>query len=144
MLNDSGPKEEDDEIEDFSDRPRTPFNEKEFKTQWNLYIEKLKNEKRSSLRSTLSSCRPELGENFLLNMVFDNKVQESEFNNHKTDLLGFLRESLKNWGIHVESEVRLEEQTKKYYTNKERFERMVELNPKLAELRKRLNLDTDY
>tara|TARA_B100000508_G_scaffold140676_1_gene142781 strand:- start:2736 stop:3443 length:708 start_codon:yes stop_codon:yes gene_type:complete len=144
MLNDSGPKSEEEEIEDFSDRPRTPFNEEDFKAKWNQYIGVLKKDKRASLTSTMLSCRPEIGENFLLNMVFDNKVQESEFNHHKTELLGFLRESLNNWGIQIETEVRVEEQKKKYYTNKERFERMAELNPKLAELRKRLNLDPDY
>ena len=77
-------------------------------------------------------------------MVFDNIVQESEFNNHKTNLLGHLREQLNNWGIQIQSEVRVVAQKKKYYSNKERFERMMELNPKLAELRKRLKLDTDY
>ena len=144
MLEGAKPKHKEEEIEDFSDRPRTIFSEEEFKEQWSLYIKKLKKEKRASLMSTLSSCRPVMEENFLLNMIFDNKVQESEFNNHKTDLLGFLRESLQNWGIHVKSEVRESEQKKKYYTNKERFERMIELNPKLEDLKKRLNLDTDY
>ena len=55
MLEGAKPKHKEEEIEDFSDRPRTIFSEEEFKEQWSLYIKKLKKEKRASLMSTLSS-----------------------------------------------------------------------------------------
>ncbi|MGB0404071.1 MAG: hypothetical protein ACPGEG_08240 [Salibacteraceae bacterium] len=144
LLNESTKDGGEEEIEDFSDRPRTPYTEVEFKTVWQDYIELLKTNKRASMMSTLSSCHPEFQDNFKLNMIFDNIVQEAEFLNEKSALLGHLREKLQNWGIHIVTEVREVAQKKKYYSNRERFERMAELNPKLELLRSRLNLDPDY
>lgn len=144
MLNESKKVEEEDEVEDFSGRPITPYTEQEFKAVWQDYIELLKKNKRASMVSTLSSCHPEFLDNFKLNMIFDNIVQEAEFINEKSELLGHLREKLQNWGIHIVTEVREVAQKKKYYSNRERFERMIELNPKLELLRSRLNLDPDY
>jgi DNA polymerase-3 subunit gamma/tau len=143
-LNPQKGEAEEDEIPDYSDKPRTAFTLEELMVHWNSYIEMLKRDKRSSMQSTLESCKPTLQENFVLKMTFHNKVQRDEFNNEKTNFLGHLRENLNNWGISIESEVKQENLEKRYYTNRDRFERMTELNPKLAELRKRLNLDPDF
>lgn len=144
MLAESEKSDTEEEIEDFSDRPRTAFTEEQLKSLWEEYIKKLKSEKRSSLASTLASCEPQIGEGFALNLMFGNIVQEQEFLNEQTNLLGFLRPKLNNWGIHIKTEVKVDEKKKRYYTNSERFERLVELNPKLDVLRTRLGLNPDF
>ena len=74
----------------------------------------------------------------------ENTVQENELNTEKAELLGFLRSTLNNYSIQLKyNKVAVKEQTN-YYTNRDRFNRLVELNPTLLELKKRFNLETDY
>ncbi|MFQ3326503.1 MAG: DNA polymerase-3 subunit gamma/tau, partial [Salibacteraceae bacterium] len=74
----------------------------------------------------------------------ENTVQENELNTEKAGLLGFLRTTLNNYSIQLKyNKVAVKEQTN-YYTNRDRFNRLVELNPTLLELKKRFNLETDY
>ena len=137
-------QEELSEEELLRNKPRDPFQPEDLKKRWDEYAQNLQNKNRSSLASTMMTCKPELGEKFRLKVVLDNKVQQNELNQEKVEILTFLREKLNNYGIQIDTEVRVEVQKKRYYTNRERFDRLVELNPKLQELRNRLNLDPDF
>jgi hypothetical protein len=73
-----------------------------------------------------------------------NPVQETMLTNLKVDLTTFLRDRLKNQSIQVHGELREADQRKVIYTNKEKFEYLVQKNPLLRELKDRLGLDTDF
>ena len=69
---------------------------------------------------------------------------ETEFNRNKTELIGYLKNALNNDNISIETTV--SEQTvevKKPYSDKEKFETMVEKNPLLKTLKDQLDLGLD-
>jgi hypothetical protein len=73
-----------------------------------------------------------------------NPVQESMLANIKTELVEYVRNSLKNQSIQIVGELREAEQRKVIYTNREKFDYLVQKNPILKELKDRLGLDTDF
>ena len=131
------------EAEAITEKPKTAFAEEEFLTTWNKYIIHLKETGKSSFASTMEVGAPVLeGEDVIVEI--ENTVQENELNTEKTELLGFLRSTLNNYSIQLKyNKVAVKEQTN-YYTNRDRFNRLAELNPTLLELKKRFNLETDY
>ncbi|UTW60725.1 hypothetical protein KFE98_11760 [bacterium SCSIO 12741] len=136
--------EEISEEELLRNKPRDPFKVEDLNKLWKEYAKNLQGKSRSSLASTMLTNDPEMDENWKLKVMLDNKVMQNEMNQEKVEILSFLRERLNNYGIQIETEVRVEVQKKRYYTNRERFDRMMELNPKLQDLRTRLNLDPDF
>ena len=131
------------EAEDLKGKPTTAFSEEDFLSTWNKYIVLLKETGKSSFASTMEVGAPSLdGEDVIVEI--ENTVQENELNTEKAGLLGFLRTTLNNYSIQLKyNKVAVKEQTN-YYTNRDRFNRLVELNPTLLELKKRFNLETDY
>lgn len=73
-----------------------------------------------------------------------NPIQETILNTIKSDLIAFLRKSLQNKSITLTGETREIESRKILYTNREKFDFLVEKYPGLKELRDRLGLDTDF
>lgn len=73
-----------------------------------------------------------------------NHFQETLINTIKVDILTFLREKLQNNRIQLMGEHTAVDDKKVIYTNREKFDHLVEKNPKLKELKERLGLDTDF
>lgn len=71
-------------------------------------------------------------------------VHETMLNNIKSELVAFLRERLRNNTIQVTGQLQTEQDKKIIYTNREKFDFLVEKNPMLKELKDRLGLDTDF
>ena len=72
-------------------------------------------------------------------------VHETMLNSIKSELTGYLRERLQNNTLQVMGELPTEGEEKKIiYTNREKFDFLVEKNPMLKELKDRLGLDTDF
>lgn len=111
---------------------------------WNLYAEKTKKEGKINIFTILTSNPPGLLDNFMVEVLIENKIQDDLLNSEKVDLLNYLRVELKNFSIDLST--RLIEQTakKKLYTSTEKYQHMVQKNPALEEFKKRFNLDLDY
>lgn len=73
-----------------------------------------------------------------------NPIQETILNTIKADLIGFLRKTLRNKAITLTGETLEIESGKMLYTNREKFDFLVEKYPALKTLRDRLGLDTDF
>ncbi|MCZ8022345.1 MAG: hypothetical protein O9302_05180 [Cyclobacteriaceae bacterium] len=73
-----------------------------------------------------------------------NPVQETMLNEFRTDLITHLRESLQNYSINVIGELRLPDEKKMVYTNKDKLAFLIDKNPAIAELKDKLGLDPDY
>jgi DNA polymerase-3 subunit gamma/tau len=73
-----------------------------------------------------------------------NHFQETLINTIKVDILTFLREKLANNRIQLTGEHTAVDDKKVIYTNREKFDHLVEKNPKLKDLKERLGLDTDF
>lgn len=137
-------KKEEEKREYVSGDSRTEFNADTFLKYWNQYAGKIKQEGKINIFTIMTSNPPALLDNFVVELVIENKVQEELLMNEKVDLLNFLRTELKNFGIELITK-QVENNTKKrLYTSTEKYNHMVEKNPKLEEFRKRFNLDIDY
>lgn len=80
-----------------------------------------------------------------ITIMLHNPVQETMLNNVRSELGAFLRERLRNGTIQVMGEFVKEGEAKKIiYTNREKFDYLVEKNPVLRELKDRLGLDVDF
>lgn len=75
-----------------------------------------------------------------------NNFQESLLNTIKLDLLTFLRETLDNNTIQLDGEMKtiMDDGRKVLYTNREKFEHLMEKNPLVRDLKDKFGLDTDF
>lgn len=123
--------------------PKENFSSERLKQAWDLFAEKLEQESDvgffyNSYKNVVYSLK----ENNI-RLLLNSATEEKEWQNRKPELLEFLRNQLKNFNIDLSWEVSESKETLKYYTNSDKFKRMVELNPNLAELKKQLNLELD-
>ena len=62
----------------------------------------------------------------------------------RMDLVSYLRRELNNDEIKLKTTIVEEEISRKLYTSQDKLNYLIEKNPKILELQKRLGLDTDY
>jgi len=131
-----------EEEEDLSGKPKDSFTKEQLLEQWKNYANKIQKEGKRSFASMLLKYEPERNENTVL-ISLDNKAQLNEYNACKQGLLNNLRDALNNYSIALDYTLEVKKEKRKYYTNREKFDRMVELNPSLLDFQKELGLDPD-
>jgi hypothetical protein len=89
-------------------------------------------------------CQPyEIRENQIVIHLLST-VQETLLSNFKTDLINYLRTTLKNNSIVVTGELKETEEKQMLYTPRDKFEYLLGKNPLLQKMRDRLGLDPDF
>ncbi|MNL64464.1 hypothetical protein D3C87_1886810 [compost metagenome] len=73
----------------------------------------------------------------------EHKLQEDLLQDEMIDLMNFLRPRLKNFSIYIKSKQVVKEVVNRLYTSTEKYQYLVEKNPKLEEMRRRFNLDVN-
>lgn len=116
------------------------FTESKLREVWNAFAEQRK--KFQAEYQMLSQSYKLEGSVITVELL--SPVHETMLNNIKSELTGFLREQLRNYTIQVTGEIQSNEEKKIIYTNREKFDYLVEKNPMLRELKDRLGLDTDF
>ncbi|MBX2828195.1 MAG: DNA polymerase III subunit gamma/tau [Flavobacteriaceae bacterium] len=120
--------------------PRETFTEEQMQSAWASYTKKVEKEGKFNLLSHLTMGTPKLEGN-LIHLVFPNSTIKVEVERAKYELLGFLREQLKNYDVDLSIEVN-EQEVKRYaYTPREKFEKLKEKNPLIESLRQEFDLD---
>lgn len=118
---------------------KQPFTPDQFLELWKVYTQKANDEHKIHLYTLMNNDPIIEGTN--ITVLVENSALESTLQSEKVDLLNFLRSSLRNFDIQLDSK-RAENTTKKrIYTNKDKYTHLVDKNPQLDELRKRFNLD---
>ncbi len=117
------------------------FSQELLEASWKRYADKVNALGKLNFYSTLTSYKPKLKENFMLEFTLDNKVQEDELNREKLELLGHLRRELQNMEIQLSTVINKNESEKRPYTNLEKFKHMLALNPNMENLRKQFDLE---
>ena len=111
---------------------------------WNAYAEKIKKEGKINIFTIMTANPPVLLDNFLIELLIENKIQEDLLNSEKVDLLNYLRVELKNFSIDLQTRHMEQTQKKRLYTSSDKYQHMLEKNPNLEEFKRRFNLDLDY
>lgn len=133
-------KELNAKLPDQKNLPKETFTEEEMIAGWNDFTKLVEEKGRFNLLSHLTMGVPKL-EGTLIHLEFPNNTIKVEVERAKHELLGYLRERLKNYDIDLSIEVN-ETAVKRYaYTAREKFEKMKEKNPLIDTLRTEFDLD---
>lgn len=127
-----------------SGESQNDFTNDDLLSNWNQYADKAKQEGKINIFTLMTANAPILTDGHIIEVQLENKIQESLLNHEKIDLLNFLRTRLQNFKIDIVTKVAEQTGKKKLYTSTEKYQHMVDKNPKLEEFRKRFNLDLDY
>ncbi|MBC8486917.1 MAG: DNA polymerase III subunit gamma/tau [Bacteroidetes bacterium] len=128
--------------EDLNNKPAEKFSSEQLEILWNNYAETKKTDKNYYI--TLTRRKPELKNDNIVELTVDNKVQENELKDKKSEILGFLRKELNNYQVQLNVKVVEHAPNDKPYTPQEKFNRMAEKNPALKKLKEQLNLEIDF
>ena len=111
---------------------------------WNAYAEKIKKEGKINIFTIMTANPPVLLDNFLIELLIENKIQEDLLSSEKVELLNYLRVEMKNFSIDLQTKYMEQTQKKRLYTSSDKYQHMLEKNPNLEEFKRRFNLDLDY
>ncbi|HSO87477.1 MAG TPA: hypothetical protein VLQ91_13055 [Draconibacterium sp.] len=114
------------------------FTHEELKEKWDAFLKRL--DDRPNLQSTLSNL-PELKEDFQLILEIENTVQEDLIGTIKTELVSWLRKELKNSKIQLTTLITEKVKGRIIYSDAEKYDELLKLNPSLSLLRQKFNLD---
>ena len=117
-----------------------PFTEAQLREAWEAFAEQ---RKKFQAEFQMLSQPYQLQENLIIVELLS-PVHETMLNSIKGEITAFIRERLKNNSIQVTGHLQTGEEKKIIYTNREKFDYLVEKNPMLRELKDRLGLDTDF
>ena len=76
----------------------------------------------------------------MVQLAIFNQAQAVDVNNKKVELLLYLRNQLNNTKIDLELVIDKEAETKGVYTIKDKYEKLVEINPAVDVFRKKFDL----
>jgi DNA polymerase-3 subunit gamma/tau len=131
-------------VESAGPRTNKHFTLSELKNYWVQYAERFKSEGRTSEYIILNNRDLQVDEHYSIKLPLDNLVQIDQLNEFKAELLDYLRRSLSNHQIMLETTVIEKQVDRKPYSQTEKFQHLAERYPIVAELKKRLGLDMDY
>ena len=118
------------------------FSQDQLEKTWDEFANTLKSES-SHLYNLVKNHKPLLKENFVVEFCVENKLLEEELNLKRNELLGWLSTRLGNQKITFQIVVQEMMKTTRPYTDKEKYNRMVEKNPSLKEMKEQLDLEID-
>lgn len=120
--------------------PTESFTQEDFEKVWRKYSKKVGKERKHNLSSHLSMAMPVL-KGTIAHVEYPNNTIKIEVERDRGNFIRYVREKLKNHDFDLVITVN-EVITKKYtYTDREIYDKMAEMNPKLDVFRQTLDLD---
>ena len=120
--------------------PSEPFTETEMLEQWLKYAQRLEDKGYRIVASLLTINDPKLNGTTIIHEL-PNESSKIDFEKEKPELLGYLRGKLHNHNITIEVNVNETLVLKKAFTNQDKYNRLLEINPNLELLKKMFELD---
>jgi DNA polymerase-3 subunit gamma/tau len=122
---------------------REPFSYDRLLEVWSTFTQKMKATDRINIFTILNNFAPTLLNPELIEISVESKTQEHLVQQESVELLNFLRNELRNFGIEVTYKLMERKIENRLYGNREKYDYLVAKNPKLDELRRRFNLDVN-
>lgn len=122
-----------------TEEKRTPFSQDELIDKWRKFAYSVKLQD-LDLYSTLSSGEPTLEDDFKVVFTLHNATQEADVNNKRQELLTYLRKQFNNTVIDLQLVIDNSKEQVKAFTDKDKYKQLVDGNPKVDELRKKMGL----
>jgi len=138
-------KEEDVEINVTKNNTDCHFDALDLQKCWKTIVDDYKSKQKNNIAIILSSNNPIIKNDNEINIFVNNLSQIELIEDEKYKILNYLKEKLSNNNVNLNIEMIKEEHKEKIpYTNTDKFNKMIESNPLLNELRINLGLDPDY
>jgi len=118
------------------------FDQEKLEKVWLYYTESVAGQY-PNFYSILSTRKPALLENHVIELQLDNRAQEITLKERRADLLDFLRGELRNQKIQLTTRLEETVNQSKPYTAEDKYRAMVEKNPALKTLRENLDMELD-
>ena len=122
---------------------REPFSPEQLILLWKQYAEKAKEDGKINVYTILTASDPVLENPELIIVHVEHKIQEQQLQEELIDLPNLLRPAPKNFNINIKAKQVARTVVNRLYTNTEKYQYLMEKNPKLEEMRKRFNLDVN-
>jgi DNA polymerase-3 subunit gamma/tau len=135
------PAEEEDPYIRGNDKEHFTYDD--FLKYWHEYADKVKAEGKLNLLSIFTTAAPVMLKPYVFEVIAGTKSLENSFREDKHLILNFLRTSLKNFDIEINTRIDEMVVTKKLYSATDKYQHMATKNPQLAELRRRFNLELE-
>ena len=120
----------------------SPFSESELMQAWDEFANSINKNEMPNFYASFTQHKPELKENYVVQLKIENIVQQKELNDERYKILSYLRNKLKNDSIDLVTYFpKMDDSQRKPYTNNEKYKRMQEINPNIEKLRQTLDLD---
>tara|TARA_B100001250_G_scaffold25098_1_gene20835 strand:+ start:11457 stop:13163 length:1707 start_codon:yes stop_codon:yes gene_type:complete len=111
---------------------------------WEELIIFFRQKGKSNISIALDGYKPKLIESNIIDISLSNTAQREMILEEKYMILDYLRNRLENDLIEIRTNILEGDKSKIPYTNKDKFNKMLEENPQLETLRVKLGLDPDY
>ncbi|MDN4165962.1 hypothetical protein QWY31_10640 [Cytophagales bacterium LB-30] len=126
-----------------TERVNQPYSEEELLEAWQKFAFSRKDLGKET-EYMIMNQKPRLREGDVIAIYLTSTMQEEIFQNFRGDLLDYLRNTLQHFGIQIETELQIQTETARPYTQSDKFAHMAAKNPLLHTLRDKLGLDPDY
>ena len=130
-----------DEPKYITGNDREAFTQEQLLFYWNEYIQIVKEANKINVYTLMVTSPPILESQEEIMVHIEHKLQEDILQNEMIELLNFLRPRLKNFSLIIKTKQVVKEVVNRLYTSVEKYQYLVEKNPKLEEMRRRFNLD---
>jgi hypothetical protein len=127
-------------VKDTVHLPSEPFTETEMLEQWLKYAQRMEDKGFRIVASLLTINDPILDGTTIIHEL-PNESSKIDFEKERPELLGYLRGKLHNHDITITVKVNETLVVKRAFTNQDKYNRLVEINPNLELLKKMFDLD---
>ncbi len=123
--------------------PSESYSIEQFTVAWNKLAAFYK---KSSLALSLAmtSHKPAINQSGKVIIKIDNVIQADLIREKRPEILGAIRQVLKNYQINIETHVVTKKKAEKAYLPTEKLQNLIKKNPAVEKLQKMLGLDLEY
>ena len=129
------------ENETSDNQSRTPFTQQELEQFWKQYSLEIQKLGERSLSAVLNSGKPILGQNYIVTFSVPNDLMKEQLERVKTKVTKFLRDKLNNYAMTITIIIDEIKEKKFAYTPEEKYLKLKEKNPLIANLKSTFKLD---
>lgn len=126
---------------DEDDLPNASFTEIELQEHWAVFVQKLEEDGRKILASSLHSDIPKLKDKTTIWIELPNSTMKKEVERDQYDLMEYLKQKLNNHFLKLKISVNEEKAQKYAFTPEEKYQKLREKNPAIDVLKKEFDLD---
>lgn len=129
-----------------SDLPRENFTVDDVKMHWRRLAQQMKSQGKETVYNALTKRDPLIADTVNFTLEVDNNIQVDMLRSVQDQLIGYLRNSLKNYDIQLDFTIttQVQESEVKHQSGADKFKHLARKHPNLHTLKSVFGLDIEY